>query len=165
MAPFTSRFASKFFPIRRYLSTLSLGRFATVCASALSLTALGSQAALGNMRALSNGVYLYGESPQSGTVGAIYFVFQVEADYLTGAVYQPSSSFDCVYGEIEQDQLSLRIINAYDRVEHAYSVALRPAETVLASSEDIVQQPGIDGMYPIYPLTDLDSRLLEICGT
>jgi len=165
MAPFTSRSASKFFPIRRYLSNLNLGQFATVFASALSLTALGSQAALGDMPALSNGVYLYGESPESGTVGAIYFVFQVEAERLTGAIYQPHSSFDCVYGEIEPDQLNLRIITAYDRLERAYSVALKPAETVLASAEDMSQQPGIEGMYPIYPLTDLDSRLLGICGT
>jgi len=73
-------------------------RFGTACAAVVGLSAMASQGAVGSTPTFADGAYLYGESAQAGTIGAVYFVFQVEADKLYGAIYQPSSSFDCVQG-------------------------------------------------------------------
>jgi hypothetical protein len=114
--------------------------------------------------AFKEGTYLYGESAVTGTIGAVYFVFQVQADQLSGAIYQPASSFDCVYGQVGDSQLNLMVTNTYDQTTYPYTVAFSPAETVIASARGVTQPPTLNGMQAIHTLSDLDRRLLEICN-
>ncbi|NJL49519.1 MAG: hypothetical protein HC929_21355, partial [Leptolyngbyaceae cyanobacterium SM2_5_2] len=76
---------------------------------------MATQGAVGGHPGLVDGTYLYGESPVANTTGAIYLVFQVTDNSLTGALYQPSSSFDCIYGTVTPDTLHLTVIDAYDK--------------------------------------------------
>ena len=124
---------------------------------------MATEGAAGNGLTFENGTYLYGESPQSDTVGAVYFVFQVEANRLSGAIYQPSSSFDCVHGRIGNENLHLTVVDAYEQTQTSYTVAFSPADTQVASTRTIAQPPALEGLHRIAPLSDLDHRLIETC--
>ncbi len=138
-------------------------RLATVGAAIVSLSGLATQAAADGGPSFENGTYLYGESPTADTVGAVYFVFQVDANVLTGAMYQPLSSFDCVHGKVGQGHLQLTVVDAYDQAERPYTIALTPADATVASVQNMSQFPDIVGMHPIHPLAELDHQLLEAC--
>jgi hypothetical protein len=141
-----------------------LARLATAFCAVLGLSAMATQEAAGNGLLLENGTYLYGESPVSDTVGAVYFVFQVEANQLVGAVYQPASSFDCVSGRVGADQLQLTIVDAYDQTERPYRVAFTQTETAIATSQGGAPMPQLAGLHPISTLSDLDYQLLATCS-
>jgi len=141
----------------------SLMRFGTACAAVVGLSAMASQGAVGSTPTFADGAYLYGESAQAGTIGAVYFVFQVEADKLYGAIYQPSSSFDCVQGEVAAEYLHLTFNNTDYQTAGSYVVAITQADTTLASNRSIQGQPGITGMQSLSSLSDLDRQLLDTC--
>jgi hypothetical protein len=141
----------------------SLIRFATACAAVIGLSAMASQEAIGSTPTFADGAYLYGESAQTGTIGSVYFVFQVEADNLYGAIYQPSSSFDCVQGEVAEEYLHLTFKDTDLQTAGSYVVALTQADTTLASNRSMQGQPGIMGMQPLNSLSNLDRNLLDTC--
>ncbi len=141
-----------------------LARLATAVAAVIGISAMAAQGAVGGHPGLGDGTYLYGESPVANATGAVYLVFQVTDSTLTGAVYQPSSSFDCVYGTVTPDALHLTVIDAYDKTESAYSVALAPAATTIASVGGVASAAQIEGMHPISLLSSLDQQLLATCA-
>jgi hypothetical protein len=140
-----------------------LMRLMTALCAVVGLSAMAAEEAVGNGLTFENGAYLYGESPVADTIGSVYFVFQVEAGHLVGAVYQPASSFDCVYGQVGNERLHLTLIDAYDQAERPYTVALTQSETTLASTQSMVQAPSLEGMHPIRTLSELDRQLLATC--
>lgn len=140
-----------------------LGRLATAAGAVIGLSAMAAQGGIGGAW-LPDGTYLYGESPRADTTGATYFVFQVQNRTLSGGLYQPSSSFDCVYGTIEPHQLALTIVDAYDRSEVSYQVALTPAMAPLASATEARLRVDMEGMHPIASLSDLDHHILATCS-
>lgn len=140
-----------------------LVRLGTACAAVVGLSAMASQEAVGSTPTFADGAYLYGESAEVGTIGAVYFVFEVEANQLFGAIYQPSSSFDCVQGEIAAGHLHLTFQNTDFQTAESYTVALTQADTTLASNRSEQGQPGITGMQPINSLSNLDTHLLDAC--
>ncbi|WP_155523575.1 hypothetical protein [Nodosilinea nodulosa] len=139
----------------------SLLRLATAAAAVIGLSAMAHSAS-GSTSALPNGTYLYGESPVANTVGAVYFVFEAKEGRLSGAVYQPSSSFDCVRGTVGSGALDLVVTDAYDQSESPYSVALVGNSTV-ASAAGEGAPAQLEGMYAIATLSDLDQQLLATC--
>ena len=141
----------------------SVTRLATACMAVISVASLAPQSATGNGVAFENGSYLYGESPVAETVGAVYFVFEVDAGRLFGAMYQPSSSFDCVYGQVSTGHLNLQVVDAYDQTARPFSVAYTASDASLASAGGFMPQPNLTGMHPIQPLSDLDLSLLDTC--
>lgn len=138
-------------------------RIATAMAAVLGIWAMAAQEASSQTPILADGVYLYGESAVSDTIGSTYFVFEVAGGDLQGAVYQPFSSFDCVYGTVATNALNLTIVDAYGAGEWEHTVALLPPETTVASTSGLVPAPQMDGMHPISELTDLDWNLLQAC--
>lgn len=139
-----------------------LYRLATAAAAVIGLSAMATSAA-GSTPALANGTHLYGESPVAETLGAVYFVFEAKEGQITGAVYQPSSSFDCVRGTVGNGALDLVITDAYDQSESSYSVAM-VADTPIASSAGAAGVTELEGMYAIAPLSELDQQLLAVCS-
>jgi hypothetical protein len=136
---------------------------ATAFAALVGIWAMASQEASSQVPGLTDGTYLYGESPVAETVGATYFVFEVSGTNLTGAVYQVSSSFDCVHGTVTPNALDLAIVDAYDQTEWPHSVALLPGETTVANLNGGVPLPNLDGMTPIATLSALDHQVLATC--
>lgn len=139
----------------------NLHRFATAAAAVVALSAMASSAS-GSTPGIPNGTYLYGESPVANTVGAVYFVFEAQEGRLNGAIYQPSSSFDCVRGTVSNGALDLVITDAYDQSESSYSVAM-VADTSIASSSGGAGATELEGMYAIATLSELDQQLLATC--
>ncbi|WOD41433.1 hypothetical protein [Nodosilinea sp. E11] len=139
-----------------------LRRLATATAAVIALSALASQGAVGSTPALPDGTYLYGESPEANTIGAVYFVFEAREGRLSGAVYQPASSFDCVRGTMAHGALDLVITDAYDQSETPYSVAVVRDATV-ASATGGAGPAQLEGMYAIATISELDQQLLAAC--
>ena len=148
-------------PIADRLQT-NLRRLATAAAAVIGLSAMAASAS-GSTPPLLNGTYLYGESPVAETVGAVYFVFEAKDGQVSGAIYQPSSSFDCVRGTVGNGALDLVITDAYDQTESPYSMALVGNSTV-ASTSGGGAPTQLEGMHAIATLSNLDQHLLATCS-
>jgi len=111
---------------------------------------------------IPDGIYLYGQSPESFQIGSEYIVFEVNQDEIVGAVYAPHSSFDCFTGEVGNRQLNLSIVDSYDQTVHPYAVALRSEGTV-ASNVESAAPVTLDGFHAIANLSDLDREILNTC--
>ncbi|MBW4482513.1 MAG: hypothetical protein KME14_08215 [Tildeniella torsiva UHER 1998/13D] len=162
MAPSPALAAQSESPIWGDRVQTSLYRLATAAAAVIGLSAMASGAS-GSTPGIPNGTYLYGESPVADTVGAVYFVFEAQEGRLNGAIYQPSSSFDCVRGTVGEGALDLVITDAYDQSESSYSVAM-VADTTIASSSGGAGVTELEGMYAIATLSELDQQLLATCN-
>jgi hypothetical protein len=139
-------------------------RLATTVGAVIGISAMAAQGVVSSPLVFEDGTYLFSESPVAETLGAVYFVFQVENQNLRGAIYQLSSSFDCVDGSVEEGRLDLTVTDAYDQTEYPYSVALVPGDTTIANVQGTSLTPQIEGMYQIQELSDLEHRLLAACA-
>jgi hypothetical protein len=109
---------------------------------------------------LPNGIYLYGQSPETEQIGNAYMVFEVRQDRTIGAFYMPRSSFDCFYGNIEGDRLAVNIVDSYENTTYAYAVPR--ADYELASS-DPTGDIEFQGFHRIANVSENDRRILETC--
>ncbi|HSM80078.1 MAG TPA: hypothetical protein VLS96_00250 [Nodosilinea sp.] len=141
----------------------NLRRLATAAAAVVGLSAMASGAS-GSTASLPNGTYLYGESPVANAIGAVYFVFEAKDGQLSGAVYQPSSSFDCVRGTVGSSSLDLVVTDAYDQSESLYSVAV-VANATVASTSGGAGVAQLEGLHAISTLSTLDHQLLSVCAS
>lgn len=113
---------------------------------------------------LSDGVYLYGESPKPDQIGKGYFVFEVTQGQVVGALYMPRSSFDCASGAFLQNQLALTVVNSYDRVTNPFEIALEKNYNVASGANPANVQPvELQGFYKLNNLSDNDKRMLATC--
>jgi hypothetical protein len=165
--PFTSALSGRPSPstgnLCKRFQTIA-ARAATAAGAVVGLSAMAAQGAMPSPLTLTDGVYLFGESPVAETLGAVYFVFRVENQTLQGAIYQPSSSFDCVRGMVADDRLDLTVTDAYDQTEHPYSLAMVPGETSIANIQGGSSTPQLEGLYQIHELSALEHRLLATCA-
>lgn len=93
---------------------------------------------------LPDGVYLYGESPEPEQIQKTYLVFEVRRGLTVGAIYMPSSSFDCFYGNAGTQQLKLTIVNSYEQNSYNFSIPLKEFHAIASVSSN-------------------DSRILGVC--
>jgi hypothetical protein len=110
------------------------------------------------------GQYLFGQTPEPDQVGQGYMVLDNTGDRVYGALYFPSSSFDCFHGQVQGNQLAMTIINSYTQEAYPYSVAL-VTDTAIASSDsgNTIDPLGLDGFYQLDGPSDNDLRILEMC--
>jgi len=112
---------------------------------------------------LPDGVYLYGQSAQPEQIGKGYFVFEARKGKLIGALYMPRSSFDCTYGDIESEQVSLTVINSYDRSENPYVIATERNGSVASRENPVVAPIGLEGYHRLSNISANDQRILNVC--
>ncbi|MBW4522091.1 MAG: hypothetical protein KME16_20735 [Scytolyngbya sp. HA4215-MV1] len=114
---------------------------------------------------LPNGVYLYGQSKQPEQIGNTYLVFEVKNDQVIGAFYMPRSSFDCVYGNFQAEELALTVVDSYERTAHPYAIALKKDYSVARAGNNPTEKTtiGLDGLQPIATVSDNDRRILGVC--
>lgn len=117
----------------------------------------------GSIASLPDGNYLYGQAPKAGQLGATYLVFEVNKGSVTGAFYMPRSSFDCVHGTVQTQQLALTVVNSYEQASYPYAVALQTAGVSASSTQSAVAPIGLEGYYPIKQLSAGDRRILSTC--
>ncbi|MBE9139985.1 hypothetical protein IQ254_22780 [Nodosilinea sp. LEGE 07088] len=108
--------------------------------------------------------YLFGQTPQPDQIGQGYVVLERTGDRVYGALYYPSSSFDCFYGQVQGSEVAMTIINSYDQEAYPYSLALAegPAVATVGSTGESLPF-SLDGFYAIDTLSDNDHRMLDQC--
>lgn len=109
---------------------------------------------------LSDGIYLFGQSPQANQIGAAYMVFEVIQNRVIGAFYMPSSSFDCFYGELQANQLAVNVIDSYEQTEHPFSIAMESRGTVAGNGTAPV---SFAGFHRIQNVSRNDQHILNVC--
>lgn len=110
----------------------------------------------------ANGIYLYGQSPQPEQIGEAYAVMEITDNQAVGAFYMPQSSFDCFYGAVESDNLSLNVVSSYDQATHEYSVAFQEG-TAIAAANGTTTPVQLVGYHPIDTVSQNDHRILSVC--
>ncbi len=111
---------------------------------------------------LPDGVYLYGQSSKPEQIGQGYFVFEVNRGNVVGALYMPRSSFDCASGSFRGNELTLKIVDSYDRSTNPYKIAVERNSTV-ASNGKPIQEIGLQGFHRLPTLSENDQRTLNVC--
>jgi hypothetical protein len=120
--------------------------------------------AMAQSTTLPDGVYLYGQSAQPNELGKGYFVFESRQGKLVGALYMPNSSFDCTYGSVEPEKLSLMVIDTYDRSENPYIIATEQPDSTVASRLNPTASPvSLEGYHRIQKVSANDQRILSVC--
>jgi hypothetical protein len=160
-------------PVTGLLLTLGLAAIALPSFSASSINAPASftksaapkatQLAQGSTaQPLADGVYLYGQSPERDQLNSAYLVFEVTRGQIVGAFYMPRSSFDCVYGDMQADQLALNVVDSYSREAYPYAVALESSGAI-ADAQGGAAPITLEGMHRIAELDSNDQRILSTC--
>jgi hypothetical protein len=138
-------------------STATPAAFTKSAAPKVALLAQGSTA-----QPLADGVYLYGQSPERDQLNSAYLVFEVTQGRIVGAFYMPRSSFDCVYGDMQADQLALNVVDSYSREAYPYAVALESGGAI-ADAQGAAAPVNLEGMHRITDLSSNDQRILSTC--
>lgn len=108
--------------------------------------------------------YLFGQTAEPDQVGQGYVVLERAGDRVYGALYFPSSSFDCFSGRVQGTELAMNIINSYDQETYTYSLALADGPVVAASDTTGELAPfNLSGFQSIDTLSANDHRMLAIC--
>lgn len=144
----------------RPLAIAALG--CSLIASAVGLAA-NPVAASEPREKLTDGVYVFGESPTAGQIGTTYMVMQVDDNRVSGGFYQPSSSFDCFYGEIADSEMALTVVDSYAQTEHPFALALE-SQTSVASQTAIAGEWVPSGFHPIADVSTTDREVLQTCS-
>lgn len=113
--------------------------------------------------AMPDGDYLYGQAPKAEQLGATYLVFEVNKGNVRGAFYMPQSSFDCVHGSFQTQQLALTVVNSYEQASYPYAVALQTGGASASSARPDVAPIALEGFHPIQQLSANDRRILSTC--
>lgn len=108
-------------------------------------------------------VYLYGQAPTAGQIGAAYMVFEVNGQDVSGGIYMPYSSFDCFQGEVEANQLQLTITNSYEETAYPYSVALAPNSASASANGPAIAPFGLVGYHAIPAISAVAQEVLSTC--
>lgn len=111
---------------------------------------------------LSEGTHVYGSVPQAQQIGETYMVFEVQGDRVVGGFYQPHSSFDCFYGDVDRDRLALNIIDSYRNDTYAYNIALT-SEAVVADGQPTAPVTSLQGFHELEHPSHTSQRVLETC--
>ncbi|MEM1310289.1 MAG: hypothetical protein AAGF98_12515 [Cyanobacteria bacterium P01_H01_bin.153] len=127
------------------------------------VTALAPAVANDTVDHLSDGVYVFGESPEPGQFGTTYLVMEVNDGTVRGGFYQPASSFDCFQGSAAASELSLTVTDSYAQTEYPFALALE-SDTSVASQEAIAAEWVPAGFYPIADMSQTDHHVLQVCG-
>lgn len=110
------------------------------------------------------GRYLFGQVPEAEQIGQGYIVLESTGDRVYGALYFPSSSFDCFHGQVQGNELAMTIINSYSQEAYPYSVALVSDTAVAAGQLPNGLEPlSLSGFHAIDSVSDNDLRMLAVC--
>jgi hypothetical protein len=159
-------------PVTGLLLTLGLAAVALPSLSASSVETpldlvsapqVSQMAQVAAAQPLADGVYLYGQAPERDQLNSAYLVFEVTQGQIIGAFYMPRSSFDCVYGNMQADQLALNVVDSYSREAHPYAVALQSTGAVADAGDGSAPPVTLEGMHRIDNINSNDQRILSTC--
>ncbi len=123
---------------------------------------LSQEISLTQTTPLTNGVYLYGRSPEPETLGKEYLVFKVQEGEVMGAFYMPRSEFNCFSGSLNSRQMNLSITDPYDGTKYNYAIALRVVSPIATNNRQS-SEVTLEGYHRLDNLSDNDQRILNTC--
>lgn len=109
------------------------------------------------------GRYLFGQVPQRDVLGQGYIMLETTGDQVYGALYYPSSSFDCFQGQVQSGQLAMTITNSYTQETYPYSIALVSDTAVATAASGTLEPLNLQGFYQIDDVNENDLHLLATC--
>lgn len=110
------------------------------------------------------GRYLFGQVPTPNQIGQGYMVLESTGNLIYGAVYFPSSSFDCFQGQVQGNQLAMTIVDSYTQESYPYHVALVTDAAIATTNLPQGLSPvNLSGFHPIHELSDNDLIMLGVC--
>ncbi len=110
---------------------------------------------------LEDGNYLFGQSSQPGVNGATYAVLSIQNNRTVGAFYQPNSSYDCFYGSMQPNQLSVNVVDSYEQTVYPYDVAITLDSSLIAGSG--AGAYTLEGFQRLDNLSAQDLEILSVC--
>jgi hypothetical protein len=125
-------------------------------------SAIAAPAAAPTPSPIANGTYLYGEAPNPNQLGSAYLVFEVHNQTVSGAVYWPGSSFECLSGNVQLNRLALTIAATASEPATSRDIAFTQS-AIVASNGKTAPIVGLEGMHPIGTLSRNDRRILKTC--
>lgn len=123
----------------------------------------------------TNGIYLYGQSPQPQQIGQEYMVFEVNQGKVIGAFYLPRSEFNCFQGTLASGKLALKIANSPDSAPYSEPIASQNSQVQLATAnnsssigdsyESIASTYSVqlENYYQLSSASDSDQQILSSC--
>ncbi len=113
---------------------------------------------------LENGVHFFGEASKRDQLGSTYMIFEVKDSKVLGAVFAPNSSYNCFEGRFNNEQLALRIEDAYDSSVYTHEIALEQKAIVASSNlQSVDMQMGLEGMKSLSSIKDQETSMLATC--
>jgi hypothetical protein len=112
---------------------------------------------------MADATYLYGQSRVPEQIGQEYLVFKVSQGKVVGAIYMPSSEFNCFYGTLDWQQMNISIVNPYDNSVYPHSIALQQLSPIAAATKPNPRSVGLQGYQAINSISDNDKRILGVC--
>lgn len=79
---------------------------------------------------LTNGIYLYGNSPQANELAGHYVVFERYSDEVVGAFYSPRSEFTCFAGKLQDTELDVEAVVPNSPTTQAVSAQLENLHSI-----------------------------------
>jgi hypothetical protein len=156
-------FKAKFSAVANVFSAALVGGFIVLSGATMNAAVAKAES---RPTSLPDGVYLYGQSQKPDELGKAYFVFESKKGQVIGALYMPSSSFDCATGSFKEKQLALQVMNSYDRTTNAFNIALeRTATVAFSTANSPIREIGLEGFYKLDTVSDNDRRILNVCKT
>lgn len=128
----------------------------------MSLMAATGLPSMASESPLADGVYLYGQAPQPEVIGSEYLVFEVENGEAKGAIYLPSSEFNCFTADIDNQGMSLGIVDPFDNAVYPYEIAIN-LQGEIAGSDRAPLMAELEGYHALETISNNDRRILEIC--
>jgi hypothetical protein len=147
----------------RPLAMLAMGLGLMLAATPLMTGTVAASEIFEDAR-LSDGIYLFGESPTVDQIGTTYMVAEVSEGKVIGGFYQPHSSFDCFYGEIAGNDIALTVIDSYEQSEHALAMTLESREAV-ATQSGAVGEWVPSGFHAVTAQSPIATDVLQTCRT
>jgi len=112
---------------------------------------------------MSDGTYLYGQSPQADQLGKQYIIFEVTGQDVIGALYMPHSEFSCFKGNITPNQLEMTVDDPYNETTHPYAIALEERSPVASQNGVPAEAIMLQGYHPLEEISANDQRMLATC--
>lgn len=112
----------------------------------------------------ADGIYLYGQSPQTNQLGQEYMIFEMQQGKVTGAFYLPQSEFSCFQGSLTSSKLSVTV--AADENSEANLMQVAAANSQIEDNYTQIPSPYVVGLQNYYQLTNIsdnDRRILTAC--
>jgi len=119
---------------------------------------------------MANGVYLYGQSAKPEEIGKEYVVFEARGGRVIGAVYMPSSEFNCFHGTAQAQKLDVTMVDPMVETADSTPPEKQPSARVATVGDyrgiDQVSVPysvKLQNYRRIANVSDNDKRILGMC--